>query len=641
MNLASQLTALRKQSQDLSLADRAEFACHLAKQLEKEGDYEGAREALSEFWLDPNQAPKLEGLADAAKANILLRVGAVVGWLGSANHTEGCQETSKDLITQALDIFERLGHSAGVAEARGDLALCYWREGSYDEARIQLSSALGSLGNEDSDLKAVLMIRTGMVEIAAQRLSEAFRIFNESVPILEQSSDHALKGTFHNLFAVLFRRLVTEENHNEYVDRALIEYAAASFHFEQAGNQRYLARVENNLGYLYFTIGRYTDAHEHLDRARYLFIELKDVGTAAQVDDTRAQTLLAEGRLIEAERLVRSAVRTLERGDEQAVLAEALTTFGTVKARLGKSVRARELLDRAISVAETAGDLEGAGRAKLSIIEELSQRTSHTELASIFESAADLLQQSQDPTTSKRLISCARKVIAALGAAESIDNASIEDKEDIFSLRKEVRSKEKALIERALREAGGSVTKASRLLGFKHHQSLINLIVGRHSDLLNVRSAVRKRRRHLFSQPKRSKTRTRKIVPDASPSETSILHIEDHKLVAQLVKDLLVAENWRVELCADGDTALRKLTDEDRYDVIVVDYELPGLSGLELVKRARKITHRRRTPIIMLSASDYETEAWRAGVDAFLRKPEQINQLPTTISRLLRNSSKA
>jgi CheY-like chemotaxis protein len=467
------------------------------------------------------------------------------------------------------------------------------------------------------------------------------RFYNEAAPLVEQSENDALKGSFHMEVALLFRRLAVAESRQTYIDRALIENAAASFYHERAGNRRYLARVENNLGYLYFTIGRYTDAHEHLDRARYLFIELKDVGTAAQVDDTRAQTLLAEGRLIEAERLVRSAVRTLERGDEQAVLAEALTTFGTVKARLGKSVRARELLDRAISVAETAGDLEGAGRAKLSIIEELSQRTSHTELASIFESAADLLQQSQDPTTSKRLISCARKVIAALGAAESIDKASSEDKEDIFSLRKEVRSKEKALIERALREAGGSVTKASRLLGFKHHQSLINLIVGRHSDLLNVRSAVRKRRRHLFSQPKRSKTRTRKIVPDASPSETSILHIEDHKLVAQLVKDLLVAENWRVELCVDGDTALRKLTDEDRYDAIVVDYELPGLSGIELVKRARKITHRRRTPIIMLSASDYETEAWRAGVDAFLRKPEQINQLPTTISRLLRNSSKA
>jgi len=78
------------------------------------------------------------------------------------------------------------------------------------------------------------------------------------------------------------------------------------------------------------------------------------------------------------------------------------------------------------------------------------------------------------------------------------------------------------------------------------------------------------------------------------------------------------------------------LTGDEHYDVLVVDNNLPGLSGLELVQRARKITHRRRTPIVMLSGDDYESEAWRAGVDAFLKKPEEIADLPTTITRLLR-----
>jgi len=61
---------------------------------------------------------------------------------------------------------------------------------------------------------------------------------------------------------------------------------------------------------------------------------------------------------------------------------------------------------------------------------------------------------------------------------------------------------------------------------------------------------------------------------------------------------------------------------------------------LELVQRARKISHRRRTPIIMLSASDCEREAWRAGVNAFLKKPEQIDELPATIVRLLKDAGK-
>ena len=94
----------------------------------------------------------------------------------------------------------------------------------------------------------------------------------------------------------------------------------------------------------------------------------------AQVDDTRARTLLAEGHIAESERLARSAVRVLERGDQQAALAEALTTQGVALARLGNHPRAKALLERAIEAAETTGDLEGAGRAKLSIIEELGER---------------------------------------------------------------------------------------------------------------------------------------------------------------------------------------------------------------------------------------------------------------------------
>ena len=434
---------------------------------------------------------------------------------------------------------------------------------------------------------------------------------------------------------MLFRRL-PHENRDDYLDRALIEYAAASFHFEQAGNTRYLASVENNLGFLFFTIGRYQEAHRHLDRARHLFRQTSKIrGTVAQVDETRARTFLAEGRLAEAERLVRSVVKTLERGDEQAVLAEALTTYGTVTARLGRFVRAKELLDRAIEIAQTAGDLEGAGRAKLSIIEELADQTSAIELATTFESATELLQKSQDPSATKRLISCARRVIDALKTGESEALPSTEPAWEGFSLRQQVRNYEKALIERALREAGGAVTKAAHLLGFKHHQSLISLINSRHRDLLGTRSAVRKRRSHIFSQPRKLR---RPAVPQTqrTTSRISILHVEDHKLVAQVVNELLSAENWQVEQCADSDTALRKLTGNEHFDVLVVDNDLNGLSGLELVQRARKMTHRRRTPMIMLSGGDYETAAWRVGVDAFLKKPEEISELPTTINRLLK-----
>ena len=636
MSLQSQLAALQQQTRGLTLVERAKLCCGLAKQFEKAGEYEAACEALVEFWPEREGPPKLEELDEPTKAEVLLRIGALAGWLGSTSQTEGSQETAKNLITRSIEIFEDLGQASGVAEAHADLALCYWREGAFDEARINLAEALSRLKSEDRDLKACVLIRSGMVERRSGRLIEALRCYEESAPLVEQSTEHALKGSFHNSFGAVLSRLAGAENREDYLDRALIEYAAASFHFEQAGHVRYRARVENNLGYLLIAVSRFNEVYVHLDRARGLFLELGDVGAAAGVYETRARALLTEGRVGEAERVVRSAVKTLERGGEQALLAEVLTTQGIVLARLGKYPRSKELLDRAIEVAETAGDLEGAGRAKLSIIEELAEQTSSPELASIYQSAADLLQRSQDPSAGKRLISCARKVIDALGAAETDEDSKVQEQSwEGFSFKEEVLKSEGAIIERALRDAGGSVTRAARLLGFKHHQSLISLINSRHKELLKTRSAVRQRRRHLFSKSRKIKRKIVRHGPERATSQICILHVENNKHIAKLVGEMFPADEWLVELCTDGDSALRKLTGNDHYDLLLVDSDLPGLSGLDLVQRARKITHRRRTPIVMLSGSNCETAAWKAGVDAFLGRPEQISELPSTISRLL------
>jgi CheY-like chemotaxis protein/tetratricopeptide (TPR) repeat protein len=639
MNLKTQLDTLKQQRSDLPVERRVELSCRLAKQSEKAGDYEAAAEALEEFWPNHSAPPDLHDLDEPAKAKLLLRIGAVAGLLGSAQQTAGSQETAKDLITKAIEIFEKLGKTEEAAEARSDLALCYWREGSLDEARINLTDALTSLKDKESDLKAVVLIRAGMVEVDRDRLDRALSLYNEAGPLVERSEDHALKGSLHIELGILLRRLATPANREDYLDRALLEYAAASFHFEQVGNYRYVALVENNLGYLYFTNGQYKDAHEHLDRARHLFHELKDIGTAAQVDETRARTLLAQGHIREAERVVRSAVRVLERGGQQAVLADALATHGVAFARLGNDTRARTVFERAVTVAETAGDLESAGRVKLSIIEELGAKQSIKELVPTYHSAVELLKRSQDPSTGKRLISCAAKLLDMVNRLEP--EPEIPATWEGFSLRQHLRDDEKSVIERALRDARGSVTKAARLLGFKHHQSLISLLNTRHKELLKARSPARRRRRRLFSAPNRMTTETTKASARPNASQISVLHVEDNKEVAHVIADILGAEGMEVKTCRHGMTALKWLAGDARYDVVIVDNDLPGLGGLELARRVRKITHRRKTPIIMLSGDEIETEAWRAGVKEFLRKPEDIERVASTVARLSRRKEKS
>ncbi|MFN2455402.1 MAG: sigma 54-interacting transcriptional regulator [Pyrinomonadaceae bacterium] len=397
--------------------ERARLSCKAAKKFEESGDYEAARHAMGELWRRLGERPVLDDLDQATAAEVLLRAGALSGWIGSAKQFEGAQEIAKNLIGESIAIFESLQRTEKVAEAQTDLAMCYWRQGAFDEARVLLREAMSRLGNKDSDIKAMALIRSAMVERSAKRFNDALRIYLDAVPLFEKSKNHALKGRLHMGFALMLRRLSESEHRRDYTDRALVEYAAASFHFEQAGHERYLARVENNLGLLLSTTGKLAEAHAHVDRARRIFVKLKDKGSIAQVDETRARVFLAEGRNAEAEKTARAAVRTFEQGDERALLAEAMTTHGIALARLKEFESSHRVFERAIEAAETAGDSEGAGMAALAMLEELGEWLLPNEALDIYERGDQLLANSPNPKTLARLRGCALRLLKAKRAA--------------------------------------------------------------------------------------------------------------------------------------------------------------------------------------------------------------------------------
>jgi two-component system chemotaxis response regulator CheY len=607
--------------------ERVRRRCELAKQLEMLGNYEAAREAMGEFWQGIGIRPVLDRLESRTAAEVLLRVGALTGWLGSSEQCEGAQEEAKSLIFESIRIFEALPDAEKVAEAQTELAGGYWREGAFDEARIVLQEALSRLGNTDSEVRAVALLRSAIVEGTAKRFNDALRIYIEAIPIFKKIHNDALKGNFHHNFASVLNHLSETEYREEYVDRALIEFTAASYHLEQAGHTRYQACVENNLGSLFGNIGKFVEAHEHLDRAQALLTSLKDKVHLAQVDETRAKVLLKQHREVEAEKLASSAVRVLEKGGQQALYAEALTTHGIALARLGRMKSAHDALVLAVEVAQEAGDLESAGQAAMTIIEECRSHLSGSELGKIYVRADELLGETQNMATLKRLCDCARRVLFSTHAVASPRDWTG------FSFKDAVRRYESHLIERALKDAGGMVSRAAQLLGFRHHQSLVSILKNRHKHLLHVRTPIVPRKRSIIRSP--DPCRMQERVEKKAARRMVILHVEDNGQLAEAVRETLGEEGWKVETCADGVEALHQLAGETHYDLLLFDNELPGASGIELVRRARGLEHRRKTPIIMLSASDCEENARRAGVDAFLRKPQDIERLIGTVGRLL------
>src|SRR5829696_2614718 len=270
---------------DLGVDRRAELCCEASRELEDKGEYEEARKVLSDYWGRIGEHPKVEGLQPGTVAEMLLRVGVLTGIIGSKNQISDAEEKAKDLLSESLTIFESQRYRKKIAETQTELALCYWRTGEYNNASDILKLALAQL-TADSELKAKAVIRWAVVEIDAGRLTEALRFLTDNATLVENINSYMLKGCYHQTLGDALKDLWESKTPGDYLDRALVEYAAASYYFEQAEHKRYRSNVENNLGMIYFNINHCTEAHEHLDRARRIFSSLKDKGAVAQVDET-------------------------------------------------------------------------------------------------------------------------------------------------------------------------------------------------------------------------------------------------------------------------------------------------------------------------------------------------------------------
>jgi tetratricopeptide (TPR) repeat protein len=463
--------------------------CQLAKQFEKTGDYAAACRVMDSLWAGVGLRPDLDTLDERTSAEVLLRIGVLSGWIGAIRLIKGSQQVSRNLMTESVAIFEALRDEKKVAEAQTEMALCCMREGSLDMARTLFAEALARLDDRDGDLKALAILRSALVEVEADRLNDALNILTGGASLFDTSANHALRGSFHVTLGNVLNSMGAQENQRGY-QSVLREYTTASFHFEQAGHARYQGNVENNLALFLMELGRFAEAHEHLDGAQAIYTKLNDNFHLAALEDSRAQVLIAEGEIRKAEKIIGAAIGVLERSDQHSLLAEVLTTRGVALSRLERWEEARETFARAIDTAEQSGHLERAGLAALALIEELSEHLTANELVSIFEHAHNFLKFTQSTTILHRLNECAGRILSVIHTARPDWTT--------FSLGETLNRHEARFIQMALEDSGGSVTKAAALLGLPGHQSLNFILHRRHPELLNARTPIKPRRRSSF-----------------------------------------------------------------------------------------------------------------------------------------------
>ena len=120
----------------------------------------------------------------------------------------------------------------------------------------------------------------------------------------------------------------------------------------------------------------------------------------------------------------------------------------------------------------------------------------------------------------------------------------------------------------------------------------------------------------------------------------SILIVEDEDALTLLLRYNLEAAGYDVESVARGDEADLRLR-EAIPDVVILDWMLPGVSGIELCRRLRSRPETRQLPIVMLTARGEESERVRGlatGADDYIVKPFSVPELSARVRALLRRA---
>lgn len=128
----------------------------------------------------------------------------------------------------------------------------------------------------------------------------------------------------------------------------------------------------------------------------------------------------------------------------------------------------------------------------------------------------------------------------------------------------------------------------------------------------------------------------------SSLAKPTVLIVEDEAPLLTLLRYNLEKQGFRVDEAADGQEALLRVA-EARPDVILLDWMLPSLSGIEVCRQLRRRAETRDLPIIMVTARTEDQDAVRAldiGADDYIAKPFAMDHVIARIRALLRRSGR-
>lgn len=288
-------------------------------ELERRGKYEDALSEISGLWSDNSIPPDVSALEPEVAAEMLLRCGSLIGFYGHNRQIREAQQLSKDLLTDSKDRFLDLDMYEKAAECDTSLALACWRSGELQDADIWLDEAMSYDLPDSNPTRLYTHVTRSLINLSNRKYKENLEIAALIETDLRRHADSFLNGNFCVNIGLSLK------NEGE-IPEALGQFELARFYHERSGHRVYLGTVDNNLAQLYKTEKRFDRAHECIDRATAIFIEIGDKTREGFSLDTKALIYFAEGLYDKALEAIEQAILILEQTENAAYKLDAFVT---------------------------------------------------------------------------------------------------------------------------------------------------------------------------------------------------------------------------------------------------------------------------------------------------------------------------
>lgn len=413
-------------------------------------DTDSLRKILQTVW-NVEEIPNFYNYDEVIRAELLRLCGVFLSFYGNAQNLKNYQIRGKDLLTNAVEIFEANQLADKVAEAKVMLALCYWNEGEVHECEAILNLVEAEFGkNLLHPVYLQICINRLLIYFWNQDLKSAHRIIEEITSPMQFCTDARLQAMFHNQVGIFYRAS------KEY-DKAIFHLNEAIRFAEKAKNKLFVAINHNNLAFLYKDIKDYDTAFKYISESVDKFKQVNHQGLLSHALDTKALIYLDWNKSEKALEAINESIDYFSQGEDYRGWTDALWT----------KVRCLIRLERPEDAFYTFAELE------------------HIALERIGEVAA------------KKFAKNLTEEVYALKH---------------LGLSDEVAEFKKARVSAALIQANGIIGKAAKILRLKNHQALSDILNNQFPELLGELGFRRRARRNV-DKSKKTRARTININP--------------------------------------------------------------------------------------------------------------------------------